>query len=263
MKLYTLMENTTCRPDFDAEHGLSLYIETDRHRLLFDIGQSGTFADNAEKLGVDLAAVDCAVLSHGHYDHGGGLKRFLEINDHAPVYLNRNAFGEYYHGPDRYIGLDPQLKKSGRLILTPDKFEIDDELSLCTCNEKTRPYPTDSAGLEEKTGDGFIPDIFLHEQYLTIRDGDRRIVLSGCSHKGILNIVEWLQPDVLIGGFHFKDKELSSGRNADLDLAAQILGGYPNEYYTCHCTGLPQYDYLKLIMGGKLHYLSAGQTIEI
>ena len=116
MKLYTLMENTTCRPDFDAEHGLSLYIETDRHRLLFDIGQSGTFADNAEKLGVDLAAVDCAVLSHGHYDHGGGLKRFLEINDHAPVYLNRNAFGEYYHGPDRYIGLDTQLKKSGRLI---------------------------------------------------------------------------------------------------------------------------------------------------
>ena len=71
MKLVTLMENTTCREDLCCEHGLSLYLETGDHKILFDAGQSGAFAENAEKLGVNLQNVDFAVLSHGHYDHGG------------------------------------------------------------------------------------------------------------------------------------------------------------------------------------------------
>ena len=92
MKVVTLMENTTCCDELFCEHGLSLYIETEGHRILFDAGQSAAFADNAEKLGVDLREVDFAVLSHGHYDHGGGLGRFLEIHKTAPVYVSRYAF---------------------------------------------------------------------------------------------------------------------------------------------------------------------------
>ena len=92
MRIVTLMENTACREDLAAEHGLSLYVQTDGCSLLFDAGQSAAFADNAEKLGVDLAEVKLAVLSHGHYDHGGGLKKFLEINDTAPVWMNPCAF---------------------------------------------------------------------------------------------------------------------------------------------------------------------------
>ena len=87
MKLTVLMENTTCREDLVCEHGLSLYIEANGQRILFDAGQTGAFADNAEKMGVDLTKIDLCILSHGHYDHGGGLKRFLEINDHAKVYI--------------------------------------------------------------------------------------------------------------------------------------------------------------------------------
>ena len=91
MKITALTENTSADPRFGAEHGLSLYIEANGHRILFDSGQTELFERNASLLGIDLAGVDIAVLSHGHYDHSGGLKRFLELNDSAPVYLHRLA----------------------------------------------------------------------------------------------------------------------------------------------------------------------------
>ena len=72
MIIKVLSENTAASDEFGCEHGLSLYVETGKHRLLFDTGASDLFAKNAARLGVELSAVDTAVLSHGHYDHGGG-----------------------------------------------------------------------------------------------------------------------------------------------------------------------------------------------
>ena len=121
MKIWTLLENTRQAEAFTAEHGLSLYIETARRRILLDTGQTGAFAANAAALGVDLAAVDTAVLSHGHYDHGGGLERFLALNRTAPLYLSRHAFEAHYHGPEKYIGLDPALQRhAGRFVYVAD-----------------------------------------------------------------------------------------------------------------------------------------------
>ena len=80
MKVQVLLENTSLSEALKAEHGLSLYIETGKHKILFDMGQTDAFADNAEKMGIDLSQVDFAILSHGHYDHGGGLKYFMEIH---------------------------------------------------------------------------------------------------------------------------------------------------------------------------------------
>ena len=98
MKITALIENLPLSDEIQAEHGLSLYIEAEGKKILFDMGQTNLFAENAAKLGVDLTKVDLAILSHGHYDHGGGMQRFFEINKQAPVYINQNSFGEFFNG---------------------------------------------------------------------------------------------------------------------------------------------------------------------
>ena len=260
MKIVTLMENTACRPGLTAEHGLSLYIETGSHRILFDAGQTHSFADNARLLGVDLAAVDLAILSHGHYDHGGGLSRFLEQNPSAPIYLRRDAFGGHYNGTERYIGLNPALRDSGRLVFTEDETVLSPGIALRSCNGLDRPHPFPAFGLNLRTDGLFRPDPFLHEQYLILQELGKRVVISGCSHKGILNIVRWLRPDVLVGGFHFM--KLSPEEDAQtLTDAANALLAFPTVYYTGHCTGQAQFDFLKALMGDRLHPLNAGTEI--
>lgn len=260
MKITTLIENTTLSPDLTAEHGLSLFVETARHRFLFDAGQSNAFADNARKLGVELKTADFAVLSHGHYDHGGGMLRFLEKNRWARIYVNQNAFGVYCNGTRKYIGLDHRLRTSDRLVLTGDEYAIAPGLTLYSCNDRHRSVPTDPFGLTEQVGEFFLPDDFLHEHYLLIEEDGKRILLSGCSHKGILNILEWFRPHVLVGGFHFKQLPPDSEQ---LRRYGESLAKYDTLFYTGHCTGTEQYAVLKTILGDKLHAISTGSVLEI
>ena len=263
MKIQVLLENTTLCEDLQAEHGLSIYIETNKHKILFDMGQTAAFAENAKKLGIDLAQVNIAVLSHGHYDHGGGLEHFLEINQKAPVYLNRNAFMPHYNGTEKYIGLDKKLKQKERLVFTEDTLEIDEELTLFSCNQKMRPLTFGSFGLSMVENGKLLPDDFRHEQYLLIREGKKKVLLSGCSHKGILNIMSWFEPDVLIGGFHFVKLNPMGEGGKELVKAAEILKEYSTRYYTGHCTGVEQYQFLKEILGEQLEYLVTGAEFVI
>ena len=258
MKIKVLTENTSRKLQIGCEHGLSLYIETGDHKLLFDMGQSALFAENAEKLHVDLSQVEFAVLSHGHYDHGGGLKSFLHINDHAPVYLSRSAFEPHYNGADKYIGLDEELKNCDRLIFTDEEYRINENLTLFSVNKSEMRYPLDTGGLLVRENGSLIPEDFRHEQYLMIEENGMRILISGCSHKGILNIMDFFRPDVLVGGFHFMKRGLDDKLIAD----AKLLAEYPTEYYTCHCTGIEQYRHMKPYIE-RLHYISAGDTVEI
>ena len=260
MKITTLIENTTLSPELTSEHGLSLFVETDRCRFLFDTGQTGAFADNAGKLGIDLKTADFAVLSHGHYDHGGGMTKFLERNRRAKLYLREDAFGIYCNGTQKYIGLDHRLRQSGRLVLTGDECTIGPGLTLCTCNDRPRPVPTDPFGLTEGIGSFFLPDEFRHEQYLLMEEEGKRVLLSGCSHKGILNILEWFRPDVLVGGFHFKQLSPDSPQ---LRAYGEAMAKYDTVFYTGHCTGQAQFEVLKTILGDRLHAISTGAVVEI
>lgn len=258
MKIICLAENTSVSPEIGAEHGLSLYIETKEHKILFDMGQTDLFAKNAEKLGIDLAAVEFAVLSHGHYDHGGGLKRFLEINKAASVYINKYAFEPHYNGTEKYIGLDASLKGNERLIFTDEKTQTCKGVTLYSCNARQKNHYLGSFGLNMLQNGELVPDDFRHEQYMLIEENSKKILISGCSHKGILNITEWFEPDVLVGGFHFSKLPLDE----TLEGYAEYLDGFKTEYYTCHCTGVEQFEFMKKTMN-KLKYLSAGQTVEI
>ena len=259
MKITCLLENTSATPNILPQHGLSLWIETKNHRILFDMGQTDLFAENADELGIDLKSADIAILSHGHYDHGGGLAHFLRINDTAPVYLSKYAFGEFYNGEEKYIGLDTALQDHPRLIFTDGQFHVDQGLTLYSCNHLPRPNSLGCFGLTRRGEDGKLTDDpFLHEQYLLIEEDGKRVLVSGCSHKGISDIVQWFTPDLLIGGFHVSKMPL----DASLDRVAQILNQQKTTYHTCHCTGQEQYAFMKQSMK-NLHYLASGQTIVI
>ena len=255
MKLVTLMENTALSARFACEHGLSLYLETGGQRILFDAGQSGAFGDNARLLGVDLGAVNLCVLSHGHYDHGGGLERFLEENRHAKIYANRHAFEPHYNAAGKYIGLDKQLQKHNRLCYTGGGEALGESLRLLTLDAA----PMDTSGLTVMEDGQLLPEDFRHEQYLLVEEQGRNILISGCSHKGILNIVEAFRPDILVGGFHFMKIE----EEAQLERYARKLLAYPTTYYTGHCTGEKQFAVLKEIMGERLQEIRAGSVVEI
>ena len=256
MKITALTENSTAC-GLPVEHGLSLYIELSGRALLFDMGQTALFADNAARLGIDLSRVDIAVLSHGHYDHGGGLRRFLELNGKAPVYLSRYAFEPHFNGTEKYIGLDVSLRDSDRLIFTDGVTEIAEGLTLFSCNGREKKLDLGSFGLNAEHGGEIFPDDFRHEHYLLIEERGKRVLISGCSHKGIINIVDWFRPDVLVGGFHFN--KLQPGER--LRSLAETLASYDTDYYTCHCTGVEQYEYMKRFMP-RLNYLAAGGSVE-
>ena len=153
MIVKVLSENTASSEKFGCEHGLSLYIETDTNKILFDTGASGLFAENAKKLGVDLTKVNLSVLSHGHYDHGGGLKTFLSINSIAKIYVQKRAFEKHYAnrpgGIKEYIGLDESLLPNERFVFCGERFTIDEELELFSGVKAERLVPSGNTAFME------------------------------------------------------------------------------------------------------------------
>ena len=257
MKIYTLMENTPSGAAFAAEHGLSLYIATGDIHLLFDAGQSGAFADNAAKLGLDLSRVDAAILSHGHYDHSGGLLRFLECNHTAPIYLTEEALEPHYHD-DRYIGVSPDLFTNPRLRFIRGNTTLFPGITLRRDLKLRREI--DRGGLSTVEQGIKKAEDFRHEQYLLIEEDGRRILFSGCSHRGLEYIAAHFQPDILIGGFHFSKLAPDDPR---LLSAAETLKAIGCTCYTGHCTGQAQFDAMKQILADQLHYLRSGSVLEL
>ncbi len=263
-KIISLVENTTqcgCR----TAHGLSLYIETPRHRVLFDVGKDDTFLENANHLGIDIESVDIVIISHGHYDHGGALPLFLERNHEAKIYIQRQAFAPHFsHRPTGigYIGLDTTLMDNPRVVLLDGDYTIDDELQLFKVTESSECR----SGANSTLYEGDHPDSFEHEQNLIICDTEP-ILIMGCGHNGIVNIMnraEALSPKHCIGGFHLTNPSAQKDEpQALIDQIIERLQRYSDvEFYTCHCTGVNIYEYMRSKMP-NIQYLACGDKLKL
>lgn len=252
-----LVDNDAHAPGLEAEHGLSIWIEADDTRILFDTGRSGAFARNAEALGIDLPAADHLVLSHGHYDHTGGLPSLEEIlPPDTPVHAHRAVHPRRHSlHPDRTvraIGLPDAarafLQRRNRSVRYVDgPAEIADGVWL------TGPVPRRTA--YEDTGGSFwfdpactIPDPVPDDMALWIDAPEGLWIFLGCAHAGTVNTIRHIQTvsgreDVhaLIGGTHLRNA--SQDR---LDATAEFLRELaPPVLLPCHCSGSQIHEALR------------------
>lgn len=302
MKITVLLENATPSDRYCSKHGLSMFVEADCGRILFDMGPDGSFIDNARALGIDVTSADLAIISHGHFDHGGGLRAFLETSEAVgrkiPIYVHERAFEEHRANTPvglKDIGIDPELLAAypDRFVLTGDERTISEALELYAAVEMAELAPASNRVLLERVDDAaanaaaeatanvaaeataaetptFAPDSFAHEQTLLIHEGDRTVLVTGCSHCGIVNIMKKAEEltggplDAVVAGFHLMNP--SSGDVEDpavVAAVAEFMAARPTRYYTFHCTGLAAYSILRDTLNDRVNYLYTSSVIEL
>jgi 7,8-dihydropterin-6-yl-methyl-4-(beta-D-ribofuranosyl)aminobenzene 5'-phosphate synthase len=260
------MDNVVYGQKLTAEHGLSLYIEMDQRRILFDTGQSGRFMENAEVLGIDLSAVDTVVLSHGHYDHTGGLEAFCRMNDKANIYVKEGFFAPKYKNKTRFIGTpyNPGLFDS-RIRVVKENIELFQDFFLISVIPLKNTWDTHFQNFFIQSDAGFSEDTFSDEQFIAYKSGDKINIISACSHRGISNMIDSaiayfdLPVGLVLGGFHIKDS------SADFigKLSGKLLEYKIGRIGACHCTGIDPYSVLKNAFKTNVFYYSTGNEIEI
>ena len=269
MQLTILVENTEGTPGTKAEHGLSVYIKTQQHNLLSDTGASDALLGNAKALGVDLTAIDMVILSHGHYDHCGGVLAFAGINEKAEIYIREKADGEYYDSQGKYIGIDKKIMDLPQLYVVTGDTRIDEELSLFGDVKGRRLFPFGNSRILMEKNRVRVPDVFAHEQNLVIEEAEKKVLISGCAHCGIVNILDRFSeiygadPDVVLTGFHLMKK--TPYKNEELALIKETgreLQKRKTLYYSGHCTG-DAVPYLKEILGDQLQLMHTGLSFVI
>ncbi|MEA3326765.1 MAG: MBL fold metallo-hydrolase [Chloroflexota bacterium] len=270
MRITTLLENHTNKkhPALQAEHGLSFYIENRGYVVMSDVGQSGKFAENAGALGVDLTRVEALAISHHHYDHGGGLGRFFIENKAAKVYLrfspdDANYIADVPSQPIRYIGLDRGLlrKNTDRIVTLTENNEVLPGFHLITGIPNEFPKPSGDQRLKVQQGEKKQVDTFEHEMVTVLEGEEGLVVLTGCAHNGVLNMIAATQaalPDkpilAVVGGFHLHHESVNDIRMVGEALLASDIP----VVYTGHCTGDNAMDVLAEVLGERLKRLYTG-----
>ncbi len=271
-KLIPIVENTTTAKEYKCKHGLSLYIETANHKILFDVGPNDLFLENAKKMKINIKEVDILILSHGHSDHGGGLKYFLNENKKAKIYVRASAFEPHYIkvlGIPIFVGIDPNLIND-RFIFCDDFYTIDEELTLISGIKEENYLSSSNRKLFVKKNNCLITDDFNHEQNLIIKVDNKRILVSGCSHAGIINIINKAEQvmsesiDIVFGGMHlFNPPTHKYESNEYIDQIAEELSETSCVYYTFHCTGIKAYERIKNYLNNRIHYIGTGYTYSM
>ena len=273
MLITILIDNRNSNPALASEHGLSLHVQTKTLSILVDTGLSGKAFDNAEKLGVDIETVDYLMLSHGHIDHTGGLRRFVEINKTAKIIASR-LVQDYQYWSNRggkFHSLSPDMdvinQNIDRFVFVDDNYLIDNGIGCIFTRRQAYPRPLGNRYLFVGKGGGMSPYVANDELALTIKTDEGLVVVSPCSHCGLLNIADECckcmncnELTAFVGGLHLLNGEADDVAN----LAELISNKYPKMHlYTSHCTGDEACKILSDKLLDKVHMFGVGERIDV
>lgn len=262
-----LVENTARGEGMLAEHGLAFWIQIRGYRVLFDTGQGMVLTANAYKLGVPLHQADAIVLSHGHYDHTGGLAEVLKTNRHAAVYAHPAALAAKYarkaDGSAREIGIPPGSAKALRAL--PGRVAaIEQPTAIGGGLTATGPVPR-VTDFEDPGGPFFLdppctrPDPLEDDQSLWFDTDQGIVVLLGCAHSGVVNTLQYVAQltaqrpfCAVIGGMHLLDapaeridrtvealrqlgvRQVAPGHCTGMAATTALQAAFPNGFSACH-----------------------------
>ena len=273
MKITVLMEDSEVCGGLQFEHGFSVYVETADSRILVDTGASERTWVNAEALGIDLSRVEGVFLSHGHYDHSGGILSFARRSPNVPVYMHPAAKLAYYNlrdGAEKYIGIDTSICSLPNLVCLSKDQAIGNGISVFGGVTGRRNWPQSNLTLKQKIGQEYVQDRFTHEQYVVIQEGQQLVLISGCAHNGILNILDRFRelygrdPDAVISGFHMmKNGDYDASEKELIVGIAEELKTMDTRFYTGHCTGAAAYAIMKPILGSQIEYIRSGTELTV
>lgn len=261
MKITTLIENTQDKnKNLKYEHGLSMFIQTEKCNILFDTGKTGDFIENAKALNIDLKSIDVLILSHAHYDHCGGVRRLLETYNITPQIIVSEHFFENadrYHYSDgnlksdfskeigyTYVGIDfdkeyIESKSAFINFVQSDILEVSDDVFVFSNFSKYYDFEKLNTDMKIKIGTDYNIDTFNDEIAVGLKTKDGIVVLLGCAHPGFLNIVKTIQERTkekivgIIGGTHLieaDDERINKSIECINNLNVNLLG-------LSHCTG--------------------------
>lgn len=273
IKITALAENTAGKRELLAEHGLSFLIESGRKKILFDTGQGLALRHNVEKLNIDLKTIATVVLSHGHYDHTGGLTFALNGMNCPRLYVHPEAFSQKYaRNPDgsaREVGMTAGNKitagELAEIIFVEEKTEIAPGLFLTGPIPRTTDFE-DTGGSFFKDPDCRTPDDLPDDQATFIETRNGTVVILGCAHSGVINTLRYIQTltanrpiHTVIGGMH-----LVNAGPERMDRTVEELRRFNiQRLIPCHCTGFAAMVCLWNEFPGKCKTCPAGHVIEI
>ncbi|MBO4849571.1 MAG: MBL fold metallo-hydrolase [Prevotella sp.] len=264
MHFTVLTDNRTNDSRLLTEHGLSILLKTERHHFLLDTGASDVFVRNAEMLGVDLDDVDYVFLSHGHNDHVGGLRYFLNLNQQAKVIVSPAALsGKFYSKRNSLHSITtawPEMARD-RLVATSQTIQVDKGIHVIAHIPHVHPMPKGNQYLYvQDANEEYVHDDFCHEQALYAEG----LLFTGCAHSGLENILAACPWPVhtVVGGFHLIDGQET--REELMELALRLKTNYPRtQFHTSHCTGDKAFEVMKSIMSEQLQLFSCGTIAQI
>ncbi|MFH1435061.1 MAG: MBL fold metallo-hydrolase [Pseudomonadota bacterium] len=272
-KITTLCENTVpISAGLIGEHGISFTIEHDGAAVLFDTGQGMGLLDNAVRLGKDLSAVDVVILSHGHYDHTGGLPAVFAKSPGVKLVAHPDIFQEkmgVLPGKEpKAIGLPLKrttIEKNADLILTTGPWSLSDRIMTTGEVPMKAQFEKIDAGLFVRSNGELMPDEMRDDLSLILKTEAGVVVVLGCCHRGVVNTMtrakELTGEDrvhALIGGMHL---ERASPEQLEATMSALDQGGV-EIIAVSHCTGLEAAAKMRAALGPRVTFNRVGSVFE-